>query len=70
MDIALVKQKIGDRICLLGNMAPLTVLLEGTPEELDTECKRLIDIGKPMGALFLRPGQVPLGARLRRISML
>ncbi len=56
MDIALVKQKIGDRICLLGNISPLKVLLEGTPEEVDAECRRLIEHGKPGGGYILTAG--------------
>ncbi len=56
MDIALVKQKIGDRICLLGNIAPLTVLLEGSPDEVEAESKRLIDIGKPGGGFIFTAG--------------
>lgn len=56
MDIAVVKEKIGNRVCLLGNIAPLTVLLEGTPEEVDAECKRIIDIAKPGGGFILTAG--------------
>jgi len=56
MDIALVKQKIGSRVCLLGNISPLGVLLEGTPEEVDAECRRLIEAAKPGGGYILTAG--------------
>jgi uroporphyrinogen decarboxylase len=56
MDIGLVKQKVGARVCLLGNIAPLTILLNGTPEEVDAECRRIIEIGKPGGGFMLTMG--------------
>ncbi len=33
-DAALAKEKIGDRVCLLGNLDPLGALLKGTPERV------------------------------------
>ncbi len=56
MDIALVKEKIGQRVCLFGNFNPMTVLLEGTPEEVETEARRLIEIAKPGGGYMLTSG--------------
>ncbi len=56
MDIATVKEKIGDRVCLLGNMASFTLLREGTPEEVTAECRRLIEPAKPGGGFILSMG--------------
>ena len=45
MDIRGVKQKYGDRICVLGNI-DLNILGMGTPEDVDQEVKELIrDVG-------------------------
>jgi uroporphyrinogen decarboxylase len=33
-DIAEVKERVGDRICLMGNVNPLEVGVRGTPEEV------------------------------------
>jgi uroporphyrinogen decarboxylase len=56
MDIAWVKEKIGDRVCLLGNIAPLTILREGTPEEVKAECKRIVELAKHDGGFILSMG--------------
>lgn len=56
LDVAEVKAKIGDRVCLLGNLNPLAALLNGTPEEVDAECKRIIEAGKPGGGFMLTMG--------------
>lgn len=56
MDIAAVKQKVGEQVCLFGNLNPLDVLLKGTPEQVDTECRRIIEIAKPGGGFILTMG--------------
>ncbi len=56
MDIALVKEKVGDKVCLLGNIAPIPLLLDATNEEVDDECKRIIEWGKPGGGFILSMG--------------
>ena len=33
-DIAEVKQRVGDRMCLMGNVNPLEIGVRGTPEEV------------------------------------
>ncbi|HLX95771.1 MAG TPA: uroporphyrinogen decarboxylase family protein, partial [Verrucomicrobiae bacterium] len=33
-DIAEVKERVGDRMCLMGNVNPLEVGVRGTPEEV------------------------------------
>ena len=54
-DIGYFKDKIGDRVCLIGNLKPL-LLLNGTPEEVKAECKRLIERAGPGGGYILAPG--------------
>jgi len=55
MDIRAVKQKYGDRICVIGNV-DLNILGMGTPEEADQEVKELIrDLG-PGGGYMVSSG--------------
>ena len=56
LDTASVKQKIGERVCLLGNLDPLGALLNGTADKVEADCKRLIEIGKPDGGFILTMG--------------
>jgi hypothetical protein len=67
MDIRLVKQQYGDRLCLLGNV-DLNILGMGSPQDVDSEVEELIrDIGPGGGyivtsgnslASYLRPENV------------
>ncbi len=41
-DLATVKDTIGDRICIRGNV-PISILATGTPQDVRNYCKRLID---------------------------
>jgi uroporphyrinogen decarboxylase len=55
-DISVFKNKIGDRICLMGNIDPIKVLSRMTKEEIENEVKRIIDIGKINGGFILSTG--------------
>ncbi len=44
-DIAETRKKLGDDIILLGNLDPYNVLVEGTPEEIDSSVKEIIESG-------------------------
>jgi uroporphyrinogen decarboxylase len=53
IDVAEAKAKVGDKLALIGNMAQLDALLEGTPEEVDEECRQMIEKGMPGGGYIL-----------------
>jgi uroporphyrinogen decarboxylase len=55
-DISLFKEKMGEKICLLGNIDPIRVLTYGTKEQIEAEVKRLIDIGKIGGRYAMSTG--------------
>jgi Uroporphyrinogen-III decarboxylase len=55
-DVSLFKEKIGDKICLIGNIDPIRTLSEKSPEEIEREVKRIIDIGKPNGGFVIATG--------------
>ncbi len=64
VNIKEIKEKIGDKVCLLGNMPSIDIakipasntLQRGTAEDIDRICKQLIEIGKPEGGYMLTTG--------------
>ncbi len=44
-DIAETRKRLGDDVILLGNLDPYNVLVEGTPEEIDSSVKEIIESG-------------------------
>lgn len=53
MDIEKVKKNYGKDICLMGNVDLNYLLTFGTPEEVEAEVKRVIDIAAPEGGFIL-----------------
>jgi len=49
MDIGKVKQLVGDKLCLIGNVDLNYLLPFGTPEEVSAETKKLAEIAGPNG---------------------
>ena len=50
------KKAVGDKVCLCGNIDPVGVLLDGTPEDVRQAVKRVIEYAGPGGGLILCPG--------------
>lgn len=55
MDIVAVKRRYGDRLCVLGNV-DLNILGMGTPRDVETEVRHLIDHVGPGGGYILSSG--------------
>ncbi len=53
IDIGEAKQRVGDRLCLIGNMHQLQTLLNGTPAEVEEECREMIAKAGPGGGYIL-----------------
>lgn len=58
IDIAVVKQEIGDKVCILGNVDPINILLQSSPEKVYEESKRVMEIGKQNGAYIFNSGEM------------
>ncbi len=64
-DVALVKQKMGHRVALMGNVAPLGLGVRGTPEQVYFAATDCLDKGAPGGGMILSfgggisPGALP-----------
>jgi hypothetical protein len=54
-DMAKAKETIGQVACIAGNV-PLSLLCAGTPDEVKTYCKNLIDVAKGDGGFILATG--------------
>lgn len=64
-DIALVKEKMGGRVALMGNVAPLGLGVRGTPEQVYDAAMQCLDKAAPGGGMILSfgggvsPGTLP-----------
>jgi len=64
-----IKETIGDRVCLMGSIPPLQVLREGTPEDVDTAVKSLINlIGRDGGLIVSAGGYISEGTPLANLE--
>jgi uroporphyrinogen decarboxylase len=54
MDLALMKKRYGERLCILGNVDTNFILPRGTPEAVSQEVKRIIDVAYPGGGFILQ----------------
>jgi uroporphyrinogen decarboxylase len=56
------KQKVGDQVCLMGNVRPTATLLGGTPESVRREAEKcLADAGdSPRGFILATGCEVPI----------
>ncbi len=57
-DMAELKRTIGDRMCLIGNVPPVAVLMRETPERVLEESRRCIEGAAAGGAFALSSGGV------------
>jgi uroporphyrinogen decarboxylase len=70
--IELAKAKVGAAVALMGNLDPMRVMLQGSDEQFDAECRRIVEVGKDGGGFVfstggeLSPGTDP--ARVRAMS--
>ncbi len=57
VDLAKAKEVFAEKKrCLAGNIHPVHVLNEGTPEKVSEECRKALEIGAPGGGFVLMPG--------------
>jgi len=63
VDIAKAKKKAGNKMALMGNVDPVSLIMSGTPDEIKRECYRLIDAAGRDGGFILAPGcETPLSS--------
>lgn len=61
IDLGEAKARVGDRVCLLGNVRPAETLLKGTPEQVREECRQVIAkaADNPRGFILSSGCEVP-----------
>lgn len=52
VDLALARSIVGDRASVIGNVDPVTVLLQGTPEEVRAASERCLEAGRGGGYIL------------------
>jgi uroporphyrinogen decarboxylase len=52
-----VKEKLGNQVCLFGNVDPINPLLQGPPDEVRNAVKECIEYGAPGGGFILSTGE-------------
>lgn len=55
-DIAKAKEVLGGKMCFGGNVDPVAKMLNGTPEQVESTCKEIIEKAGRDGAFVLMPG--------------
>lgn len=53
MDLKKVKEEVGDRICILGNIDCIETLVSGSIQDVEEEVKRAIEIAAPGGGYII-----------------
>jgi len=71
VDLRLAKATIGDRVCLIGNIDPVAVMLQGTAAQVEAAAQACVDVAAPGGGYILGTGcEVPPGAPLENLQAL
>ncbi len=72
IELADAKAKVGDRVCLIGNVRPTETLLEGTPDAVAQEARRCVaDCADSPGGFILSSGcEVPIEAPPENVDAL
>lgn len=55
-DISRAKEALHGKMCFAGNVDPVAVMLQGTPEQVEATCKEIIEKAGTDGGFVLMPG--------------
>jgi uroporphyrinogen-III decarboxylase len=66
-NMAMAKQVLGDACAIQGNLSS-SLLVTGSPREVEAECRRLIELCAPGGGYILGPGAIPEFPRLENLQ--
>lgn len=58
LDMARAKELVGDQVCLIGNLDPVNVLMNGQPEQIASEARRIMNAGKQKGGYIFNTGEM------------
>ena len=71
MSLEEAKEELGDRFIIMGNIAPVDLILNGTNEQLQDEIQREIDIAKdsPKGYIISSGCDVPYFSDIGKLDL-
>ncbi len=72
IELSEAKEKVGERVCLMGNVSPTAMILEGTPEMVQSAARKCFeDAGDSPGGFILATGcEVPIEAPPENVQAL
>lgn len=72
IELSEAKEKVGERACLMGNVSPTAMILEGTPEMVRSAARKCLeDAGDSPGGFILSTGcEVPIEAPVENVDAL
>ncbi len=56
VDLAEAKKRVGNKLCIKGNINTFDFMMKATPEQVEEKCKRLIDVAAVDGGFVLSTG--------------
>ncbi|KLU63021.1 uroporphyrinogen decarboxylase [Peptococcaceae bacterium CEB3] len=62
VDMKVAKARVGERVCLMGNLNPSALLLQGTVEEVEQAAAQVISNAGPRGLILGSGCEVPMYA--------
>ena len=68
VDLALVKKKVGDKICLMGNIDVSHDLVYGTKEEVYNAVEYAIKTAGPGGGFMISPANMHPGVKVQNLK--
>lgn len=71
VDMKTAREKVGDKVCLVGNVKPVDTIANGTKEDIFNEVKHLITSlhDNPKGYIIAPGCQLPMTIRVEKIDM-
>ncbi len=72
VDLAEARERVGDRVTLMGNVRPAQTLLNGTPEQVEAEVRECLEkaLDSPKGFILASGCEVPLNAPFENVEAL
>ena len=71
VDLRLAKETIGDRVCLIGNIDPVAVMLQGSAKRVEAVAQECVNAAAAGGGYILGTGcEVPPGTPLENLQTL
>ena len=58
VDMDMAKKAVGDKVCIMGNVDPINILLQSNSEKVFEESRRIMDIGKQNGGYLFNSGEM------------